>query len=84
MKLKIFTIYDSKATAYLQPFFMATTGQAIRAFTDATNDSKTQFYAHPEDFTLFEVGLYDDTTARSTNLGTIKSLGTALELKDPS
>lgn len=78
---KMFTVYDSKLEAYLQPFFMASKGQAIRAFTDSVNDTTTQFNKHPEDFTLFEIGEYDDSKGQVSNLITPNSLGVALEYK---
>lgn len=78
---KIYTVYDSKLEAYMQPFFMQSKGQAVRAFTDSVNDQTTQFNKHPEDFTLFELGEYDDSTGKFTNLHTPNSLGVALEYK---
>lgn len=81
MFLKIFTVYDSKAVAYMQPFFMKSTGEAIRAFQDTVNDSKTQFNHHPEDFTLFEIGVWDDEYAAITRHKALVSLGTALQFK---
>jgi len=80
MKLKVFAVYDSAVGAYLQPFFMQSKGQAIRAWQDTINDPKTQFNAHPSDFTLFELGEYDDSNGTFENLHTKLSLGTALEL----
>lgn len=80
MKLKIYSVYDAKLEAYMQPFFMQTRGQALRAFTDTCNDTNTQFSKHPEDFTLFELGEYDDESGLFTNLEAKISLGTALEL----
>jgi len=60
---KVFSIYDVKAGAFLQPFFSVSNGAAIRAFSDAVNDSKTQFAAHPEDYTLHELATFDDMNA---------------------
>lgn len=60
MITKIFAIYDQKAEAYLQPFFMATRGLAIRAIQDAAKDPKSQFSQHPQDFTLYEIGVFSD------------------------
>lgn len=79
MILKIFTVYDSKAEAFLQPFLFSSTGQALRAFADSVADSNHQFARHPEDFTLFELGTYDDNGAKFDLLDTPKSLGLALE-----
>jgi hypothetical protein len=58
----IYSVYDSKAEAYLPPFFLPTKAAALRAFGDAALDPKHQFAAHPEDYTLFELGTYDETT----------------------
>ena len=57
--MRIFAIYDSKAEAYLQPFFSPTKATAIRSFTQAANDEKTDFYRFAEDYTLFEIGEWD-------------------------
>lgn len=83
MTSKIFTTYDSKAEAYLQPFFMKTRGEAIRGWQTVCNDPKTQFNQYPADFTLFEIGEYDETTGQITPYQAKVSLGVALEfLKD--
>ncbi len=76
---KIFTIYDDKAEFYLQPFFFKTAGQATRAFQESCNEPGHQFYKHPEDFTLFELGTYDDETAVFEIGATAHGLGKALE-----
>lgn len=60
---KIFTIYDEKSEAYLQPFFLDTIGQAKRACTDCCNDVNHQFCKHPADYSLFQLGEFDDSTA---------------------
>jgi len=61
MKLKIFSVFDAPVGAYLQPFFCRSNGEAIRSFQDACNDGKTQFAQHPNDYTLFYLGEWDDT-----------------------
>lgn len=79
MLKKIFTIHDSAVGAYLQPFFMTSKGEAIRAFSDTVNDDKTQFNKHPGDFELFQIGEYDDSTGTMTMDQTKQSLGLAKE-----
>lgn len=59
--LKIFSVYDSKAEAYLPPFFMQYRGQAVRAYGDTADDPSHQFGKHPQDYTLFELGEWDDS-----------------------
>lgn len=81
MKSKVYTVYDSKTEAYLKPFFMRTKGEAIRAFQDTVNDESSQFWKHPEDYTLFEIGEYDELSARMMPNEALIPLGTALEHK---
>lgn len=61
MNLKAFSVYDSKAEAYMQPFFMKTKGEALRAFMDTVGDSNHPFHRHAEDYTLFYLGEFDDS-----------------------
>lgn len=81
MILKMFTVYDSKVEAYLSPFFMRSTGEAIRAFIESCNDPKTKFWAHPSDYTLFCIGSFDDLNCLLNPTATPESLGCAIEYK---
>jgi len=82
MKHKVFTIYDSKARAYLVPFFLHEEGMAIRVFADCVNDKTHQFGKHPEDYTLFIIGTWEDEKAKFA--GTISTaLATGIELVKP-
>ena len=79
MLLKIFTVYDSKVGAYLQPFFMRSKGEAIRGFSEIVNDGKSAFSNHPADYTLFELGdFFDDTGVIVPHKSPI-SLGVGIE-----
>ncbi len=78
MKSKMFVIYDSKAEAYLQPWFLTTEGQAKRAMADCVNDKDHNFGRHPEDYTLFEIGEFNDQDAR-VEWNAPKSLGNGIE-----
>lgn len=80
MKVKVFAIYDSKVEAYMQPFFSAAIGSAIRVVVDSARPD-TLFGAHPADFTLFHIGEYDDATGTLTSLEAKMPIGTILELK---
>lgn len=62
MFLKIFSVRDSAADAFLQPFFAPTTGLAIRSFQDAVNDVSHQFNKHSLDYHLYLLGDFDDAT----------------------
>lgn len=58
--MKIFTVHDAKAAYYLPPFFARTNGEAIRTFSQAVNDSSHHIGQNHSDFTLFEIGEYDE------------------------
>lgn len=64
MKLHIYTVYDSKADAYLKPFFSQSNGAAIRSLTDTVNsgDNNNMITSHPEDYSLFLIGEWDEST----------------------
>ena len=63
MKQRMFTIFDVKAQAYLPPWFLPETAMALRTFADCCNSSTHQFGAHPEDYYLYEIATFDNTTA---------------------
>jgi hypothetical protein len=79
MVKKVFTVFDEKSEAYLQPFFLDTIGQATRAMTDCVNDVNHQFCRHTGDYTLFQIGTFDDSTGEFVM--DKKSLGSLLEFK---
>lgn len=79
---KLFTVYDEKAEVFLPPFFVPTLGIALRAFTDAINSDSHQFGKHPSDYTLFELGSFDDHDATLQEKAK-KSLGNGVEFIDP-
>jgi hypothetical protein len=60
MKHFVFSIFDQKAKAFTPPFFMHSEGMAHRAFMDQVNNKESQIHAHPEDYTLFKIGEFDD------------------------
>lgn len=64
MILKVFSVYDSKVEAYLQPFFVPTVGAAIRAIMDAMSDPGHTFSKYKQDYTLFQIGEYNDHTGQ--------------------
>lgn len=83
MVQKIFSVYDSKAEAYLQPFFCSTTGLAVRNFETAVNSSDHIFAAHAGDYTLFEIGTFNDASGITEPLEVQVNLGLALHFITP-
>lgn len=82
MKLKVFTIYDSKTETYAQPNMMVNKGAYTRALLDAVNDAQSQLAKYPADFTAFEIGEWDDETATITMYSAKINLGNLLEYKN--
>ena len=71
---KMFSVYDLKAQAFLQPFFSVHAGSAIRAFEDAVGDSASPIGKHPSDYQLFELGYFDDHSGELRGISPMKLL----------
>lgn len=78
----IFSIYDSKAEFYLPLVLFNSKGESLRNFADAVNNPDTMLSKHAADFTLFEVGSFDNTTGEIALLETKINLGNALEFQE--
>lgn len=81
MLFKIFTIYDQKAKAHLPPFFLPEEGQAIRQFIDCVNNPEHPFGAHPEDYTLKNIGIFNDINAHIEKFDTPVNIGSGESYK---
>lgn len=70
MKQVVCAVFDQAAGVYGRPIFVVAVGQATRSFTDEVNRSAADnaMNQHPGDFSLFQLGEYDDVT------GAIESL----------
>lgn len=68
-KIKMFSVHDSKACAYMPPIYFKTKGEAMRAFqTTCTSDKEHQFAKYPHDFTLVELGEFDEPSGKLSAL----------------
>ncbi|WNK14471.1 MAG: nonstructural protein [Microvirus sp.] len=67
----VVAVRDGALGLFGQPWFVVSRGQAIRAFTDEVNrkPADTDLAKHPEDFELFAVAEYDESTGRFGGLG---------------
>jgi len=66
MIMTVVSILDTAAGAYGRPAFVASQGVAVRQFQDEVNRASDddQLYKHYDDFQLFELGTFDDNTAK--------------------
>jgi len=62
MVTRLYALHDSKAKAYQQPFYQMNDGLALRMVQDAMTDGKQMFCRHPEDYSLWFLGEFDDET----------------------
>lgn len=83
MKQLIFTIYDEKAEAFFPPFYMPNKSMAVRQFGDMVNDNKSQISLHPHDYTLFQLGQWDDNTSSFEEMKKT-SIGNGVEFITPT
>jgi hypothetical protein len=56
----LFTIYDSAVEKHLDPFLLDSVDEAKRAVAQLLADEGHPFNTHPEDFSLFLRGEFDD------------------------
>lgn len=78
MKLHLFSIYDSKAEAFIQPFFSPNQAVAQRSFSIACSDPEHAFHIHPGDYTLFSLGTFEHDDASFAIYPTPINLGLAI------
>lgn len=62
MKRYVIAVRDRAADTFGSPWFSAALGAAVRAFGDEINSSESVASKHPEDYDLYELGMFDDDT----------------------
>lgn len=61
-KLIVASVRDAKAEAFMQPIFTVTRGTAERSFAQALGDKDAPFARTPEDYSMWELGTFDEAT----------------------
>lgn len=79
MKYRIYSVYDTAAAIYQRPFVAQTDGEVTRSFSDIATSADHEIGKHPEDYTLFCLGTFNDGTGDIMPLPPVK-IATALEL----
>lgn len=64
MEKHLFTVFDSAAGAYLDPFVAPSVEVALREFRRIVNKPDHQFNLYPEDYTLFHIGMFSVETGK--------------------
>ena len=79
MKLVISAVFDSKAECFSVPIFTQARGVAVRGFSDAANNPDHDYGRHPADYTLFELGEYDQASGAVVMHDAKVNLGEAIQ-----
>lgn len=83
MLLHIVSIRDRAANVFGVPMFMSSIGAAIRSFGDEINrtgDQNNIMNRHPDDFDMYELGVYDDGTAKFEMLESPRQIAVGKDL----
>lgn len=84
MILSVYSIFDAAVGTFARPFFMANNGQAMRAFDDEVNNVDSTINKHPEHFSLYLLGTYDDKTGMFTQDAEPKHIVRAIDFHKPA
>ncbi len=60
MKLNAYCIFDTASGIYQRPYFVGSDNEATRAFADLVSETEHPVGKHPEDYSLFRVGNFND------------------------
>lgn len=60
MKAHIYSIFDSCAGVYQKPFVGQSDGEVIRSFGDIAKDESHPIGQHPEHYSLWRIGSFND------------------------
>lgn len=82
--MKVYAIYDSKGQFFDRPFIQRNAGDATRGFQMAVNDEKndSMIKRFPADYTLFELGTWDEINGVISMHEAKVNLGTGLQFKN--
>lgn len=81
MRLFMYAIYDTASKVYDRPWVARSDAEALRSFGDIANDPQHPIGKHPEHFSCFRIGLYDDNVGELIPESPVTCIGRAHELK---
>jgi hypothetical protein len=77
--MKLFTIRDHKAEFFHNPQAFRTVSEALRQFESEAKNENSMINKHPEDYTLYEIGEFNQDTGHLITLEVIKPLAPAMD-----
>ena len=82
MKLKIYSIQDSKSKSFGQVIIQRTHGEAERWFKHEVNKPQSFLGQYPEDFDLFYLGEMDSNEGKIVGLSTPEHIIKATQVRE--
>lgn len=79
----LYSVFDQKAQVYGTPFSCINESIALRSFAHAANDLGTDIGVYPVDFTLYELGTFDEDTGILQPVPAPRPIVCALQLVQP-
>lgn len=79
MKTQLYAIFDTAAGIYTKPIFARADGEVTREFQSLCTSNDHPYGQHPEDYSLFRLGIFDDQTGKLTDEAN-ECLATGLEM----
>lgn len=67
MKIIVAAVMDRQMNAYSAPTFWPTEGTVMRKFQEDANDLNSPIYKHSNDYSLWRLGYFEDSTGEFTN-----------------
>lgn len=80
---QVLAVFDEKAEAFAQPYFVANEVVGMRAFKAACEDRDSLLFKFPEDYRLYQLGTYDDVTGRLECPDRPRLLMSAFSIREP-
>ncbi|WNK14143.1 MAG: nonstructural protein [Microvirus sp.] len=82
-KLIAVAVFDAAVGSFNRPFFVPSLGLALRSFADEVNryDDNNPMSRHPNDFSLYKLGSYDEISGRFDSLDVPERLSLARDVQ---
>lgn len=84
MIVNIYSVLDTKAKAFMQPFFTNNHATAFRGLEQQCKKPDHPFAQFPADFVLAQLGTFDDATGLITPFPSYENLGNMLQFMPAS
>ncbi len=80
MLMHVYSFYDTASGSYMRPFVAQADGEATRVFMDLVSDPEHPIGKHPEDYSIFRLGSFNDQSGDIGPEDPIECLSTGLEM----